>query len=377
MVNGPLIQNAATGAAVGTAIMPGAGTVAGAAVGGLVSLFGGPEAQQHQASIGGRSIDARQIYEQIRNGPGTGSLEQGSTAANELKQAHAARAQQIAALNKEMDAAWQGDSAQAAQAGGHPLETWLNDSANNLGTSHQFIGQQITDFSTVSNKVQPLPEKPPSMGFTDHINPFSDKDDEINAYNKKGQANVDAFNAYYQQSAQNAAGMPQYKAWTGNNISDGTIGNGGDGGGGSGGGGNGGSGGYGGGGSGSGGYPPGGGGNLPNMPGMGGGHGGGYGGSGGGAGGSGPGGTGSGGYNPNLPSTTLPGSGKLPSWNDGTTAAGFTPSTDYPSGFGPGNPSGFGSGDFGPGGSGSGSGSGAGGGYGVGGVGGFGPGGSG
>lgn len=354
MVNGPLINNTAKGAAIGTVIMPGVGTVVGGMAGGLVSLFGGPDAQQHQSSIGGQTIDARQIYEQIKGGPGTGSMQSASQAADTLKDRHETRAQQIAALNKQMDAAWQGDSSTAAQAGGHPLEIWLKDSSDNLGDSHKFIDNQITDFHTVSSKVQQLPSKPPSMGLVDHINPFSDKDDEINAYNKKGQANVDAFNAYYQASAQNAAGMPQYKAWTGNNIADGNTGDGGNGSGSGGGGGGGSFGGGGGSGSGAG-HLPGYGGNMPSthLPGTGG-----------------PGGGHDGlMYQPHPPSSSLPGY-KPPSWNDGTSAAGFTPSGNLP------DADTFSSGAFGPGGGGAGAG-GAGGAFGAGGTGAYGVGGAG
>ncbi|WP_027941590.1 PPE domain-containing protein [Amycolatopsis taiwanensis] len=360
MANGSLINDTARGAAIGTVIMPGVGTAVGGAVGGLVSIFsGGPQAQQHQTSVGGQTIDARQIYQQITGGEGPGSLQQGADAARNLERTHSNRADQIAALNKEMDAAWQGGSAQAAQAGGHPLETWLNDSAQNLGTSSQYIGNQVNDFSVVAQRVQPLPENPPSMGFLDHINPWSDKDSEIKEYNQKGQQNVDAFNAYYQASAQNAAGMPQYKAWTGNPISDGGGGNGGGGNGG--GGGTGGGGGFGGGGGTGGGVGFGGGGAGGGAGGIGTG-GGGAGGIGsgghGGAGdiggiGSGAGGVGSGGYTP-------------PSWND-TTAAGYTPpNTNFTSGLGPNN---FSPSSFGPGG-GSGAGDASG-------IGGFGPGGAG
>lgn len=357
MVNGPLINDGAKGAAIGTVIMPGVGTVVGGMAGGLVSLFDGPDAQHHQWSSGGQSIDAREIYLQIKNGRGTGSLEAGSQAANTLKEAHQTRAGQIDALNGQMDAAWQGDSSTAAQAGGHPLGIWLQDSSANLGDSHTFINNQITDFHTVSAKVQQLPAKPPSMGFVDHINPWSDKDDEINAYNKKGQANVDAFNAYYQASAQNAAGMPQFKAWTGNNIADGNPVDGGSGSGSGVGGGGGSFGGGGGSGSGAG-HLPTYGGKMPStqMPGTGTG---------------GPGGSGDGHmYQPNPPTSTLPGGYSPPSWNDGTAAAGFTP---------PGNsldPSAFDSTAFGPGGAGAGAG-GAGGAFGAGGAGAFGPGGAG
>ncbi|MEC3974673.1 hypothetical protein [Amycolatopsis sp. H20-H5] len=371
---GKELKDAAVGAGVGAAIgsvVPGVGTVVGAGVGAvvgsLVGLFsGGPDAQHAEANIGGRSIDARKIWEQISPGS-SASLHGGAGAAQTLQGVHDARAQQITAINKSMDAAWQGNAASAAQGGAHPLGTWLQDSAANLQKSHTYLSTQAECFDTAKSKVQEISSKPPESGFLDGVNPFSDKDDEINKYNEQGQTNVTAFNAYYNASAQNASSMPQFSAWQGNQMSDGT-----------------------------------GGGNFGN------GGGGNFGGGGGNVGG------GSGGFNPpktNLPKTTVPkfdtkvptssippGSNtyhpptgtNLPpgthtpgSGYDGTTStSGYTPpsSGDYSSGFGPGGGggAGFGPGSFGSGGgAGSGSGSGAGAGAGGFGVGGFGPGGAG
>ncbi|MFG1646333.1 hypothetical protein ACGFMK_39165 [Amycolatopsis sp. NPDC049252] len=213
------LKGAAAGAVAGS-VVPVVGTVAGAVVGGLVGLFsGGPEARHAEANVGGQSIDARAIWEQISPG-NTNSLDEGSAAAKALQDVHAARAKQIDALNKTMDAAWQGNGASAAQAGAHPLGIWLDSSANNLQQSHTYLNNQAESFHTVKGKVQEIAKEPPSAGFVDGINPFSDKDAQIDRYNEQGRTNVAAFAAYYQASAQNAGGMPQYQAWEGNNISD-------------------------------------------------------------------------------------------------------------------------------------------------------------
>ncbi|WP_037364221.1 hypothetical protein [Amycolatopsis orientalis] len=360
---------AVAGAAVGS-VVPVIGTAVGAAggalVGSLVGLFsGGPDAKLAEADLGGRSIDARTIWEKIHVGDSS-SLQTGVSAANNLKTVHNDRVTEIDNLNKKMDAAWQGGGATAAQAGAHPLGVWLQDSVNNLGKSHTYLNTQVDCFSTVKSKVQEIAKDPPHAGFVDGINPFSDKDDEINQYNETGKANVQAYTNYFNASGQNASQLPQYSAWQGNNISNPGGGPGDFGGGPGGSGGN-----FGGGpGGGGGGFTP------PKMdppkftptnppgtpphttfPG----------------GPSGPGGPGHGGVTD--PTGHYPGSG-----NDGVTTSGWTPPTTDPSKF---SPSAFGpgggAGQFGPGGGG-GAGSGAGAAFGPGAFGagaGFGPGGSG
>ncbi|WP_328605450.1 DUF1269 domain-containing protein [Amycolatopsis sp. NBC_00345] len=358
---GKELKYAAAGAGVGAAVgsvVPVLGTAVGAGVGALagslVGLFsGGPEAQNAEANVGGRSIDARTIWEKINPG-NSQSLDQGVAAAGTLQQVHADRVTQIDQLNKNMDAAWQGGGATAAQAGAHPLGIWLDASAGNLQKSHTYLNTQVESFGTVHKSVQEIAKDPPSAGFLDGVNPFSDKDDQINKYNEVGKANVQAYTNYYNASGTNAGGLPQYQAWTGNNLSN----------------------------------PPGGGGKFPGGPGSGGG--GGFNGAGGGGGGgsftppnigntppkfdtkvptgnlpNGPGHIGD--PTSNLPTGYTPGS-------DTTSASSYVPPSLDPSSFGPGGgssfgPGGGGGGGFGPGGGGAGSGSG------IGGMAGFGPGG--
>ncbi|GAA1969250.1 hypothetical protein [Amycolatopsis minnesotensis] len=327
---------AGTGAAVGS-VVPVIGTAAGAVVGGVVGglvglMSGGPEAQKAEASFNNRTIDGRQIWEQITQGIGSESLHGGHRAAVDLSKTHDTRSQQIAKLNSEMDAHWVGNSGQAAQNGAHPLGVWLKDSSTNLDNSGKYLGSQATSFDNVHKNVQEIAKDPPEAGFVDGINPMSDKDDQIEEYNKQGQHNVQAFTTYFSESAQNAAGMPKYNAWDGNKFSD--TGDGGDFGGGGGPGGSFGGGGVGGGG---GGIPEG---KFtmpkseipntshltdPNDP----------------------------RFNSDIPKTDIPKT-DLPKFDDSTTQAGYTPPSFNTGGlnsnFGPGG----GSASFGPGGGGGG-----------------------
>ncbi|MEU0511963.1 MULTISPECIES: glycine zipper domain-containing protein [Amycolatopsis] len=229
MVDDYTVGRVATGAAVGAAVgsvVPGVGTAVGAGVGavvgGLVGLMSTPEAEHHEANIAGRTIDARQIWEQISPGNAT-SLVTGANAANSLKSVHEERGRLIQQINDLMDNAWKGMASGQAQAGAHPLGIWLQDSATNLGKSHTYLNDQAAAFDTVKSKVQEVPAQPPDGNFLDGINPMSDVDEQIEQYNQRGKANVDAFNAYYQASMNNAGGMPQYTAWQGNVFSGGGV----------------------------------------------------------------------------------------------------------------------------------------------------------
>lgn len=337
--------------------------VAGAAAYGAATQR---DAGSYSAASGDRRIDAYEIWERLTTGQGADSLMTGQRSANRLQSAFQQRIAQIEALNRRMDQAWQGESAESAKAGAHPLQAWLEDSKSKLQESDAYLGEQTAAFNTAYSKVQPIPKEPPSSGFLNDITPWeTDTDRAISDYNAKAQANVDAFNEYYQASTANGQSMPRYTALDGRVGDIGVDGGGGveDGGaaqppGDSGGGG----GAPGGGGSGSG-YQPGG------VPGGGGGsyQPGGVPGAGSGSGGSGVGDGGA--YQPGgaggigRGGSYHPGSYDAAKWDSGTSASGFAPSKvstpDFSAsgaggagGFGPGGGvgagAGGGAGGFGP-----------------------------
>jgi hypothetical protein len=65
----------------------------------------------------------------------------------------------------------------------------------------------------VAAKVQQVPPQPPQNNSLNSITPWeTDTDRAIQEYNRNGQANVDAFNAYFKASNENAKGLPTYSA---------------------------------------------------------------------------------------------------------------------------------------------------------------------
>ncbi|MEV4051097.1 hypothetical protein AB0J55_07890 [Amycolatopsis sp. NPDC049688] len=171
----------------------------------------------HTSVQGDRKIDCYDIWEKITTGPGPGSIENGQAAASRLKGAYSERLGTIDDLAKEMDAAWTGGGAEAAQqAGAHPLRVWMEDSGTKLTDSDKYLGEQHNAFTTVHAQVQQVPKDPPKNNLLNAITPWTtDTDRAIRDYNAKGQANVDAFNTYYKASNDNGQKMPTYSALQG------------------------------------------------------------------------------------------------------------------------------------------------------------------
>lgn len=180
----------------------------------------------HESQQGDRKIGCYDIWQQITTGPGAGAIAESQGAASRLKGVYSERLGTIDALAKEMDAAWTGGGAEAAQqAGAHPLKVWMEDSGKKLGESDKYLGEQHTSFTTVHTQVQEVPKDPPKNNLFNAMKPWTtDTDRAIRDYNTKGQANVDAFNTYFKASNDNGQKMPTYAALDGQKESVGVNG---------------------------------------------------------------------------------------------------------------------------------------------------------
>ena len=211
------------------------GAAAGAGVGAAAySAMTQEEAGNYTADVGGRQLDAYQIYEQLHAGDNGSSLMTGRNSASMLKNSFSERIAEMDALAARMDEAWQGDSAEAAKAGAHPLKQWLEDSQIKLHESDNTMASQLDAFNTVLSRVQPVPADPPKSNFLNDITPWeTDTDRAIKQYNEMAQANVEAYNAYYTASSSNARSLPTYTTVDGDfgEIEVDDTGGGGDGGG--------------------------------------------------------------------------------------------------------------------------------------------------
>lgn len=183
---------------------------------GAASALSQDEAQREQADVGGRTIDAYEIYQKIQGGQGPGSLMTAKYSADTLKGKYDARVAQIESLDKKMESAWTGKGGEGARRGAEPLKRWMEDSRSKLDTASTALDDQYGAFTTVSGKVREIPRTPPESGFLNDINPLeTDLDQKIQQYNNDAQTNVDAFNQYFHSSTNNARQMPNYSTMEG------------------------------------------------------------------------------------------------------------------------------------------------------------------
>lgn len=195
---------------------------AGIVAAGVYGYMTQEEAEKASSTQGDRSITAYQIYQKVTGGPGGGSLEEGAGSSGELRGRYEQRVDTIDELNKRMDQSWTGEAGSGVRRGAHPIKVWMEDSATNLGQSEKALQHQSGAFDTVAHRVQPLPEKPPESGFINDVTPWeTDTDRDIQDYNQNAQGNVDAFNDYFKESTNNAQNMPGYDKFDGDLGDDG------------------------------------------------------------------------------------------------------------------------------------------------------------
>lgn len=163
--------------------------------------------------MGGTELQPHEIYEKLKvNVPGNTPLFNAQVAASKLEQLHTGLVDRINSLSSRMDAAWQGNAAQAAVSGAHPLKTSLDQSATDLLMAKSYMTHQSTAYATAASKVQPVPtgDAVPHNNFGNEITPWhTDLDTKIANYNSLVDGNKAAYTAYNTSSDTNGKAIPQ------------------------------------------------------------------------------------------------------------------------------------------------------------------------
>ncbi|QRP49643.1 WXG100 family type VII secretion target [Amycolatopsis sp. FDAARGOS 1241] len=155
-------------------------------------------------------MDGKQIYDNFRNG-NTSGLRAAATQVQQLSSAYLERAQSIKDLQDRMAKSWQGDAADAANAGAGPLEKAFANTADPLDMTNASVEMQAGSFEESSHavvEVPPKPDKPnpwttglkaaipiagPFMAAHDQ-NSYQDKLNEYNAANDTNVRVMDQYN---------------------------------------------------------------------------------------------------------------------------------------------------------------------------------------
>src|SRR4051794_35448233 len=105
-------------------------------------------------------MTGQHIYENFTNGAGPDGLTRGAAIVNEVAAGYGDGAKQIRELTTEMETAWRGDAAGAAQRGAGPLALEHELATTDLHTAQDLTNRQVGSFGDARNAVVPVPAEP-------------------------------------------------------------------------------------------------------------------------------------------------------------------------------------------------------------------------
>jgi hypothetical protein len=154
-------------------------------------------------------MSAQEIYDNFHDGVGGDGLASGAAMVRKVAARYEERVALIHQLEAEMDAAWQGEAAGAAQRGAGPLLTEHDLASHHLGTVEDLSDRQSGSFSRAKNSVVPVPPMPTGVQpfgplAADWV-PFKQ---QITDHYEATQRNVDVMNVYSGASAYNTDHLP-------------------------------------------------------------------------------------------------------------------------------------------------------------------------
>lgn len=156
-------------------------------------------------------MSADKIYWNFQHGDGPEGLVSCAAIVKDIAGDYNDRARQIQAMVGRMEAAWQGDAAQAAQRGAGPLVTEHELAGHALGSAQDLTGRQAGSFDEAKNRVVPVPPKPepenPAAVFT-NLHAGVDHEHQVDEYNAAAQNNIDVMNGYSGASEYNTTNLP-------------------------------------------------------------------------------------------------------------------------------------------------------------------------
>lgn len=153
-----------------------------------------------------------EIYEKINGGPGLGPLRDSQDTLSQLRRLMENSAADVRALNSKISEGFQGAAGRAAANATRPLSKATEDDLDHLAKVDGSVSAQVTAFSIVQNSVQPVSAQPPRMTKRDTIDLIFGAsggfEQKFSAWVAAGQANIQAFSAYYDASTADKQNAP-------------------------------------------------------------------------------------------------------------------------------------------------------------------------
>lgn len=163
--------------------------------------------QQQQAE--GKIILPGELVRRVKAGPGPASLGEAQNAsALQAQEQQSIESDTMAAVGR-LEAAWSGQSGDAARAGLRPLADVAASASTALNNSQNALTDQSHAFQSTRDSMQDVSDDPPSRGVVDVVTPWdTDTEDQINQRNAAIQQNNQIYQSFTSTSDGHAQKMP-------------------------------------------------------------------------------------------------------------------------------------------------------------------------
>ncbi|GAB3487592.1 PPE domain-containing protein [Amycolatopsis cihanbeyliensis] len=172
----------------------------------------------------GTGLTPEEIYEQITNGPGPGSLSDAQDTARSQAELQQAINDRVARLHRLMASGWQGDAGQAASNAATPVAEVAQQATHELRKSQDLHLMQAEAYTHARNTVVPMPPDPARPDFINTPYPMlTDLAEQARAYQQAAETNKTAYEGYHGTSGQVSDTMPTSYGMLMASTSDTTI----------------------------------------------------------------------------------------------------------------------------------------------------------
>lgn len=154
--------------------------------------------------------DAKQIYDEIHNGPGSASLDEATRSSMKADEFQSELMGRITSLKSKIQGGWQGQSADSATNAAEPLRQHAQFNGQQLQQASSSIANQSAQFNSTKGQVGELPVNPDDESFFQNAKDFFTGDLVAKTAKYAGQvnANTQAYDRYYQATGNNAGALP-------------------------------------------------------------------------------------------------------------------------------------------------------------------------